>query len=248
MHRAILAVLIVVVLVACASQGPERSRGDEKKASQLNAELGAKYLRDGRLQTAQEKLDKAIEQDPKNADAHGAYALLSMRLGKTDEARSHFETAIDLRPDDPKIINNYATFLCQEGDYDEGIARFVDAAQNPLYESPANAYANAGQCAREAGRIDEARKYFQRALRVSRRSASALFGGAQLEYDQGRLRKARDYLERYHKSATEAPQSLWLAIRIERRLGNQDEVERLGKTLLRDYPDSDEANRFLETR
>ncbi len=247
MRAGLVALLAALMLFGCASQEPQRNR-DLEKAAQLNAELGAKYLSDGRLKTAKEKLDKALKQDPDNADAHATYALLSMRLSKPEQARDHFEEALDQRPDDPKFLNNYATFLCQQGDYEEGIERFVKAAKNPLYDTPANAYANAGQCAREAGRPDEARKYLARALKVDRRSASALLTLAQLEYEQGRLRKARDYLGRYHEAATQVPESLWLGIRIARRLGERSDAERLGKALVREYPDSDEAQRFLDSR
>jgi len=243
-------VLAVLLLGGCASTQQSESQSDSEmaKASQINAELGLKYLRNGDLQVAKEKLDKAIAQDPDNPDAHAAFALLSMQLDNPEEAREHFDTALDARPDDPKLLNNYGTFLCEAGDYDAGIERFIRAAENPLYDTPAYAYANAGRCAQDAGRPQEAREYLRQALEADSRMASALLDLAQLEYDQGRLRQARSYVERYHDVATEAPDSLWLAIRIERRLGDRQAAETLGKTLVREYPDSQQANRFLETR
>ncbi len=243
-------VLATLLLGGCASTEESEPQFDSEmaKASQINAELGLKYMRNGNLQIAKDKLDKAIAQDPDNPDAHAAYALLSMRLDNSEEARDHFETALDARPDDPKLLNNYGTFLCEEGDYDEGIEHFLRAADNPLYDTPAYAYANAGRCAQDAGRTDDARKYLRRALQADARTASALLDLARLEYDQGRLRQARKYVERYHDVATEAPESLWLAIRIERRLGDGQSAETLGKQLVREYPDSRQASRFLETR
>lgn len=240
---------LFLMVAGCASSQPEPQFDKEnKKASAVNTKLGLNYLRNGDLQTAKEKLDKAIKQNPDNADAHGAYALLSMRLNKPDQAREHFETALDQKPDDPQLLNNYGTFLCEQGDHSEGIERFLRAADNPLYDTPAYAYANAGRCAREAGQIDKARKYLRKALEADSRMGSALLELARLEYEQGRLRQSRKYLERYHNVATEAPDSLWLAIRIERRLGDRQEAEALGKRLVREYPDSEQANRFLETR
>jgi len=248
--RARLAWLLVAVLLvgACASQPESRFDSEEKKAAQINAELGLKYLRNGDLQVAKNKLDKAIAQDPDNPDAHAAYALLSMELDKPDQARDHFDTALDARPDDPQLLNNYGTFLCEQGDYSEGIERFLKAARNQLYETPSYAYANAGRCARDAGRPDEARRYLRQALEADSRMGSALLELARLEYEQGRLRQSRRRIEHYHEVATLAPESLWLAIRIERRLGDRRAAERLGKRLVREYPDSAQASRFLETR
>ncbi len=238
-----------LMLSACASQSPPpQFDSNPHEAARLNAQLGAQYLRSNRLQLAKSKLDKALRQDPENADAHAIHGLLSMRLNEPSAARDHFETALDLRPGDPQILNNYGTFLCGEGDYDAGIERFIEAAENPLYETPAYAYANAGRCARQAGDIDAARAHLRHALDLDGRMATALYDLAQLELDRGRPSRAREYIERYHDVATPAPESLWLAVRVERAMGDDRRANEYGKRLLRDFPDSRQANRFLETR
>lgn len=246
--RALIVVLLALVLGACASQPSTQFDSNPEEAARLNAELGAQYLRNDRLQLANNKLDKALEQDPDNADAHAIYGLLSMRLEEPEQAREHFETALDLRPRDPQILNNYGTFLCGEGDHQAGIERFLEAAQNQLYDTPAYAYANAGRCARRAGDIDAARDHLRHALDLDGEMATALFDLAQLELDRGRASRAREYVKRYHEVATPAPESLALAIRVERALGNERAASEHGERLLRDFPDSRQADRFLETR
>lgn len=246
--HAITLVLAALVLSACASQAPTQFESDPHEAARLNAQLGAQYLRNDRLQLAKNKLDKALQQNPDNADAHAIYGLLSMRLNEPDAAREHFETALDLRPRDPQILNNFGTFLCGEGDYQAGIERFLQAAENPLYGTPAYAYANAGRCARQAGDVDAAREHLRHALDLDRNMATALFDLTRLELDRGRARRAQEYIERYHEVATPAPESLWLAIRVDRALGNERAASEHGERLLRDFPDSRQADRFLETR
>ncbi len=240
--------LIALAVGACASQPPSQFDSDPQEAARLNAQLGAQYLRNDRLQLAKSKLDKALQQNPDNADAHAIYGLLSMRLNEPSAAREHFDTALDLRPRDPQILNNYGTFLCGQGDYEAGTERFIQAAENPLYETPAYAYANAGRCARQAGDVEAARAHLRHALDLDGRMATALFDLARLEHDRGRPSRARDYIERYHEVATPAPESLALAIRVERALGNERAASEHGKRLLRDFPDSRQADRFLETR
>lgn len=244
----LLVLSLILALAGCAS--PQRSQfgAQPKEAAQLNAQLGAQYLRNDRLQLAKSKLDKALQQDPENADAHAVYALLSMRLNQPERAREHFETALDLRPGDPGILNNYGTFLCSQEEYQDGIDRFLRAAKNPLYQTPSYAYANAGRCALEAGMIDAARGHLRHALELDPRMATALYDLARLEFRRGRLDRARNYIERYHEVATPAPESLWLALRVERALGNSSNADEYGKRLLRDFPDSPQADRFLETR
>ena len=244
----VVALAALLALSACSSQRQTQFGARMEKASRINAQLGAEYLRNDMLSMAKEKLDKSLEQNPDNADAHATYALLNMRLDEPEQARDHFEAALEERPDDPQLLNNYGTFLCEQGDHEAGVERFLEAAENPLYKTPAYAYANAGRCARAAGNAGEAREYLRKALSADKRMASALYDLAQLEYEQGRPSSAKRYIDRYHDVATVAPESLWLAIRIERRLGNRSAADEYGKRLVRKWPDSTQADRFLETR
>jgi len=247
------AVILSLLLAAlsltagCATTaGP--SEESRKKAAQINANLGANYLRQGSLDLANEKLQKALRQDDENVDAHATYALLQMELGKPAEARRHFREALSLSPDDPELHNNYGTFLCNQEDYEVGIEQFLRAAENRLYNTPEYAYANAGVCAVDAGRPQEARQYLRQALEMEPRLPSALRELAQLEFRSGRTAEARSYLERYHARVKPNADTLLLATRVERRLGNHDRANEYGRKLLRNFPDSEEAQRFLEER
>jgi type IV pilus assembly protein PilF len=246
--RSIAAVLLLLALVGCASNDEPRYQSSPKEASQLNAQLGASYMQSGQLQRADQKLRKALEQDSENVDAHTAFALLNMRLGKPEEAREHFETALDLDPESPQIHNNYGTFLCGEGEYDKGIEQFLKAAENRLYDTPAYAYANAGRCAREAGRDGEARGYLRQALRLNPRLPSALFASAELALEAGDSKQAAGYFSRYNEVAQSGPETLWLGVQIERALGDREGAREYGVELLRRFRDSEQAQQFLETR
>ncbi|MDZ7828249.1 MAG: type IV pilus biogenesis/stability protein PilW [Halofilum sp. (in: g-proteobacteria)] len=242
-----LVLVLLSLLSGCASTaGP--SEASQKKAAQINARLGANYLRQGSLDLANEKLQKALRQDEDNVDAHATYALLQMELGKPAEARRHFREALSLSPDDPDLHNNYGTFLCNQEDYEAGIKQFLRAAENRLYSTPEYAYANAGVCAVDAGLPREARQYLRQALEIEPRLPAALRELAQLEFRNGRAVEARSYLERYHANVKSTAETLLLAARIERRLGNHNRADEYGRKLLRNFPDSDEAQRFLEER
>ena len=244
---ALLAVALLSV-AGCAGNDETPFKRSDEQASSFNAQLGANYMRSGDLERADEKLRKALEQDPRNADAHATYALLSMRLDEPERARDHFETALDLRSDDPDLQNNYGTFLCAQGDYEEGIEQFVQAAENRLYRTPAYAYANAGLCARDAGEPDAARRYFRQALEIDPRLSSVLLERADLELEQGQPGRAKEFHDRYNEVAEPTAASLWLGVRIERALGNPSAARAHGVKLLRNFRDSREAERFLETR
>jgi len=248
-HAGIAAVLLTGVLGGCmTADGDGRFEQSMEEASALNARLGASYLQMGDLREANEKLRKALEQDPDNADAHATYGLLQMRLDKPEEAEHHFERALDLDPENPEIRNNLATMLCERGDYDRAIELFVAAAEDRLYRTPEYAYANAGTCARDADRLDEARAHLRRALEANPNFRRPLLELADLEHDARRADRAADYLERYHEARRYSARSLWLGVRIERMRGNQDGADAYGRRLVRNFPDSDQADEFIETR
>lgn len=246
----VLGMAAVLGLAGCASSGGNSpfGRASDEEAAAANARLGASYLQAGNLQQADERLERALELDPNSADAHASYALLQMRLDKPDEAERHFERALKLEPDSPRLKNNFATMLCDRGDYDEAIDLFVEAANDRLYETPAYAYGNAGRCALDADRGDEAREFFQQAREADPDFGRPLIELAALDYDAGNLDAAADYLEAYHERERPSARSLWLGVRIERERGNAEEAERFGKRLVRNFPDSDEADAFFESR
>lgn len=245
----LIAVLVLLALAAgCASSSEPRYKTSLKKASRVNAELGANYLQQGQLERANSKLEKALEQDGNNVDAHTTFALLNMRLDKPEKARRHFETALELKPDSPQIHNNYGTFLCDEGEHDKGIEQFLKAAENRLYDTPAYAYANAGRCAREADQDDKAREYFRKALELNSRLPTALIESSELALEADQPDQAADYFSRYSEVAEQGPDTLWLGVRIERALGDQEGAKEYGVQLLRRFRDSEEAQKFLDTR
>ncbi len=51
-----------------------------EKASKINVQLGIGYYHRGNLESANEKLIKALDQDPKSSQAHHAYAVLQNRF------------------------------------------------------------------------------------------------------------------------------------------------------------------------
>ena len=74
------------LLAGCitTTTGPQPPRESSREAAQINLQLGIGYLRQDNLPAAQEKLEKAIEQDPRLAMAPAALGLVFERLQDTD--------------------------------------------------------------------------------------------------------------------------------------------------------------------
>ena len=83
--------------------------------------------------------------------------------------------------------------------------------------------------------------YFDRALRLDPNNLQALLPYAEMLYRRGQLRPAKELVGRYNKLVPEpTAESLWLALRIERKLGDQFAESSLATQLRRRYSNSNE--------
>lgn len=242
------AMLAALVMTGCSSGPTDRfSKPQPDRASDINLELGIDYLRKGNLSEAKEKIERALSQNPRNAKAHSAAGLLYSRLNEVKKAEMHFERAVSLGEDNPEILNTYAAFLCSHERYERGEKVALKAAANQLYKTPEVAYLNAGNCARNAGRLKEAEDSYRRALKVSPRFQTALFQMADLAFTQNDFLSARAFLERYTAVARTTASALWLGVRVERGLGNTRGANDYARRLRDDYPNAPETRALLES-
>jgi type IV pilus assembly protein PilF len=93
-------------------------------------------------------------------------------------------------------------------------------------------------------RIDkpkDAEEFFLRALRQEPDEPTSLLQLGQIRYRQGNLDEARKLVSRYNRLLEPSAESLWLALRIERKLGQRVAERNFATDLRRRYPDSREA-------
>ncbi|MEM6639261.1 MAG: tetratricopeptide repeat protein, partial [Pseudomonadota bacterium] len=153
----LLCALVLAFSTGCITEGGKpKPTGSPREAAAANLNLGAAYLRKGDLEAALTKLQKAVDLDEQNPQAHATLALAYERVGLSDEARQHYQKAIKVSDDDPVIDNMYGAYLCRTGDFNDAETFLLKAARNPRYRTPEAAYANAGVCALREDRLDEA--------------------------------------------------------------------------------------------
>lgn len=236
---------LVMTLAACGSTPDIKS--DVNNLAETNFKLGIGYLQQGRSDLALGKLQRAIELDPKFAQAHSAIAVLYDQAGQADLALQHAERAVSLDPQDPAASLNYGTFLCKQGQLDKADAQFRAVLRNPLYATPEAAYENAGVCAMRVPDPAKAEQYFRSALQLNPKLPITLYQMAVLHYQTERYLPARAYLQRYAEVSQHTPQSLWLGIRVERQLGDRNTASGYALRLRSDFQDSEEARLLLES-
>ncbi len=241
--------IICVFLGACAVQpttAPTTTTGNtantnNQRAAALNVELGARYIANGEYQLANDKLLKAMKQDPRSSSARWTYALLQERLGQADVADKYFKSALSINSNDSRGRNNYGAFLCKQGRYLEADKQFQKALADPLYKTRASGNLNAGVCAMEIPDYNLAKNYFTEVLKLQPANRVALYQMAKLHFLQNDYAGAQSYIRDFEQISEHTAESLWLAYRAERQLGNVRSANSYAKLLTNSFPKSNEA-------
>jgi type IV pilus assembly protein PilF len=241
--------LMCVILAACAAKPSEPDHdtgtligevGDPRNRAKLHTELASMYYSNGNLGVALEELRAAAKADANYAPAYGMYGLVYMQMKDQTRAEESFERALRLAPSDADINHNYGWFLCQTGREPASVKYFLQAIRNPLYAMPWRSYSAAGVCTMKMNQLKDAEAFFERALKFEPDEPASLVGLGQIRYRQGNIGEARKLVTRYNKLVTPTSESLWLAVRIERRMGERLQEQAFANQLRRRYPDSRE--------
>jgi len=248
-HEWVSAILLSValgVLAGCQS-GPVSTVRKEDAATQrddaarVHTELGQKYLQQGKLELALEKLNKALDFNPNYVDAHTVIAVLYESINDLPKAEEHYRRAAELKQKGGSENNNYGRFLCTQGRYAEGEEYFRRALADPFYQTPALAMANYGTCLLKDGKREEAEKLLRQALALNANDSEALLSLGAVLYDKGEYFKARAFVQRFESLAHPRADALMLGRNIELRLGNASGASEYSRKLLRAFPESSEA-------
>jgi type IV pilus assembly protein PilF len=256
--RAVTLALVALLFAGCASNQQSNSAAQAERTAQAtdpgaglvgemrdartrakaHTDLASAYLELGNLGVSLEEARIALQADAAYAPAYNVLGLVNMELKDNAAAEANFQRGLQLAPQDPDLNHNYGWFLCQTGREDQSIQWFTNALRNPLYATPAKSWAAAGRCMSKRNPA-EAATYFERALRLDPNSLQALLPYAELLYQRGQLQEAKALVARFNRLVPDGtPESLWLGVRVERKLGDRLAEANLASQLRRRYAGS----------
>lgn len=224
----------------------EAPTNEARQRAKVHTELGALYLQDSRFAIAMEEARIALDADSGYAPAYNLLGLTHMYLGENKLAEEYFEQALRTAPGDPEIINNFGWFLCQTGREQRSLDYFARAARNPLYQTPTKPYTNAGICSVRLQNDKAAEENLARALQLDPGNTQALFWLADVAYRNKRFLEARQWLLDLEKMVELNPEVIWLALRVERQLGNREGEARHAAQLRRKHTTSAEYRKLQQ--
>jgi len=249
-----LAACAVALLSGCTttSNAPAPTSGSELRTASdpadadrraaVRMELAALYYGRGQYATALDEVKLALQAKPELGAAFSMRGLIYASMGEDALADESFDRALQINPRDADTMHNRAWFLCQRGKFSEADRLFEQALALPQYRDAQRSLMAQGVCLARAGRLDEAERKLSRAYELDPTNPSTALNLAEVLYRRAEYERARFYIGRVNqREDLSNAQTLWLALRIENRLGNRSEVERFGRQLRNRFPQAPET-------
>lgn len=248
--HALAATIVVVLLAACAAPTPPatpdlRTASDLTEAdrrAKLRLELASGYFSRGQTTTALDEVKQALVARPDLPEALNLRGLIYASMGQLALADESFRRALQVRPQDADTLHNYGWFQCEQRRFDEAQALFARAIAVPQYRELARTLLAKGLCEARAGDFAAAERTLSRSYELDPANPATAFSLAEVLLRQGDFERARFYVRRINAQPEQAnAQTLWLALRIELKLGNQIGANGLASRLRERFPDSPQA-------
>jgi type IV pilus assembly protein PilF len=242
MKQSLSLALIGLSLAACTSDRPPEVAEGHSTAD-LYVLKAVQYIGNGRLDVAKQDLERALELDDKNVEAHNAMGVLYERLDQPQRAEEEYKRALSLDAHNMDVAVNYGRLLCSQSQYEQAMKYFRPVMEDKLYRTPWLVLTNVGICLKKQGQTHEAEEHLRRALEVHPGFPPALLEMAKLSLENGNAMSARAFLQRYESVGPATAESLWFGVQTERALGNNRDANLYLKRLRRYFPESVEARR-----
>ena len=242
---------LIIALSGCATKGrldveknvvsENVDKSELQRRAGIRLQLAVSYYQQGQHKIALDEIRQALAVYPELTDAYVVRGLVFMELGERQLADDNFQYALKLEPAKPETLNTYGWFLCQSGRERQGLQLLDKVIDDVTYATPGLVLNNAGLCSLRLKDSAMAEKYFLRGFKVDPSFPGINANLAKLNYDKGAFVQARFYIQRVLKQEVYTADVLWLAIKIERKLGDDSAVSALAAQLKKRHPDSKES-------
>ena len=223
----------------------ETKPADAARRAQLRMELASSYFANGQASTALDEVNEVLKIDPQRGDAYNLRGLIYASLNDDARAEASFRRALEINPRDAETMHNFGWYQCQRQHYAEAAALFDQALATPQYRDVVRTLLAQGVCQARAGRNAEAERSLMRAYEIDAGNPAIAVNLAEVLLRNGEYERARFYVRRVNaRPELVTAQTLWLAARIEKRLGNAQGVREFGNQLRNRFPQSREAQDF----
>lgn len=222
---------------------------DPMRGIRARLELAGLYLGRGQTAVALEEVKRVIAAKPDMFEAYNLRGVIYTAMNDAPAAEASFQRALQLAPRDADTLHNYGWMLCQQRRWDDADMQFNAAIVQPQYRDAVRTLLAQGVCQARAGRWPEAEQTLARSFQLDPSNPMTAYNLSDVLLHRGELERARFYIGRINSQPDlTSAESLWLAARIERRIGNVQAVREYGRKLQERFPESSQVLLFEQGR
>jgi type IV pilus assembly protein PilF len=213
---------------------------ETRKRARIRLELASGYFSEGKTTVALDEIKQALSADPGFGDAYNLRGLVYMRLADPRLAEDSFKRALSINSRDANAAHNMGWLMCQQKRYPESMAYFGQALVVPLYAEQAKTLMTQGMCQIAANQKPEAERSLARSYELDAANPITGYNLASLLYERADYSRAQFYIRRLNNTDFANAETLWLGIKVERRLQSDVAMQQLVGQLKRRFPQSRE--------
>ncbi|WP_427912040.1 type IV pilus biogenesis/stability protein PilW [Ramlibacter sp. MMS24-I3-19] len=214
---------------------------EARKRARIRMELAVGYFQQGKTNIALDELKQVIAIDPSYADAYNLRGLIYMQLNDPRLAEESFRRAMALSPRDANTMHNLGWLQCQQRQFEEADRTFEQALAIPLYPERAKTLMARGLCQARDGKPEVAERTLAKAYELDAGNPIVGYNLANLLFARGDTSRAQFYIRRLNNSELANAESLWLGIKVERKMGDKLAMAQLADQLKKRFPRSRET-------
>jgi type IV pilus assembly protein PilF len=216
-----------------------------RKRARIRLELAATYFTQGQYTTALDETKQALAIDPTFTAGVELRAMIYDAMGDLGRADEAFKQALAADPNNASVLHNYGWFQCRRKEFAKADALFERAINVPMSVMTTKSMLVRGVCQMSAGDWASAEQSLTRSYELDSGNPATSYNLAVVLYRRAEMERARFYIRRVNAvPAQMTAESLWLAARVENKLGNVNGRDELGAQLRTRFPGSSEANLF----
>lgn len=222
---------------------------DADRRAAVRMELAALHFGRGQYETALDEIKLALQAKPELGAAFSLRGLVYASMGEEALADDSFNRALQINPRDADAMHNRGWFLCQRNKFVEADRLFEQALAVPQYRDTQRSLLAQGVCQARAGNLEGAERKLARAYELDPTNPTTALNLSEVLYRRGEYERARFYVRRVNqREELSSAQTLWLALRIENRMGNRGGVEDFGRQLRNRFPQAAETQTYNQGR
>jgi type IV pilus assembly protein PilF len=219
----------------------DSDESDQRKRARIRVELALGYFQQGKTNIALDEIKLAIAADPTFSDAYSLRGLVYLALNDFAFAEESFNKALSIRQKDPNVLHNLGWLKCQQAAYGSSLVFFEQALADPAYMGRAKTLMAQGLCQVRAGMLTEAESSFLKSYEYDAGNPVTGYNLSRLLFQKAELNRAQFYIRRLNNTEFANAESLWLGIKVEKKMGNLQAVEQLASQLEKRFSQSPEA-------